>query len=92
MQMHLVNNKLKPEEFFNKVMKDSAYQESFWLRARAGTLPAALEVRMWEYIFGKPVEKVEMQVSKSDLHGLSNEELADRATKIAEALKTAKVA
>lgn len=56
------------------------YQKSIKDRIKTGTLPAAVEIMLWHYAYGKPMEQIELNVQGSvDLSGLSSDELLLRA-------------
>jgi hypothetical protein len=43
------------------IVEDTAYRRKLLARARAGTLPPAVECMLWHYRFGKPKERVELE-------------------------------
>ena len=73
-----------------QIIDDPIYRATLLARARAGTLHAAIEQMLWYYRFGKPQEKIEIDVPQQDMSSLSTEELAARAQQIAEDLRVAK--
>jgi hypothetical protein len=74
--------------FCQEVIRSEEYKMSVRARARAGTLPAAVETLLWHYAYGKPVEHVQLQTGSTvDLSELTTEQLAERATFIAGILR-----
>ena len=65
------------------ILESPEYRHSLQARAANGTLPAAIEVMLWHYRYGKPPDKIEIEVREEDLSKLSPEELAARASAIA---------
>jgi hypothetical protein len=50
---------LTVKEFCQGVLESREYRQSVITRIALGTLPAALELRMYDYAYGKPPDKVE---------------------------------
>lgn len=77
------------KQFCLRIVRDPRYAASFAERAFSGTLPAAVEVTMLHYAWGKPVEHIEVGLPQSsvDLSELSDEQLAERAGMIADVLR-----
>lgn len=65
------------------ILESPEYQASLKARAAAGTLPAALEVMLWHYRYGKPPDKIEVEVKDEDLTRYSASELKARAEELA---------
>lgn len=65
-----------------KILEDKVYLTNLIRRARAGVLAPAMEMMLWYYLFGKPLEKVSVSVSKSDLYDLTDSELALRTKEL----------
>lgn len=63
-----------------KILDDPDYIEMLTMRAKAGRLPAPLEITLWHYRYGVPTIPVEV---KQDLSELSDAELAERAATLA---------
>jgi len=73
------------QEFAARIIDDPGYRKQLKLRAINGNLPTGIEVLLWYYRFGRPVNKVELGTPGDfDLSELSNQELNDRAKRIAE--------
>ncbi|CAB4190352.1 hypothetical protein UFOVP1196_52 [uncultured Caudovirales phage] len=66
------------------ILDDPAYHTSLLSRARSGTLPHAVEVLLWHYAYGKPVEKIELtdETENIDLTQFSLEQLRERADSV----------
>ena len=73
-------------QFAAKLLDDQDYQDNLRLRLRAGILAPALEVMLYHYVYGKPVEPVEIATRGSDLWSLTDEELAKELAEAAKAL------
>lgn len=70
------------------ILASPQYAESVRRRILADTLPAAVECRLYDYAYGKPVDKVEIKDTTERLEDLSTDELMARL----EALKLATAA
>lgn len=66
------------------ILNSPQYLESIRRRILADTLPPAVECKLYEYAFGKPVDKVEFKDTTNDLGELSTEELEAKAIRLAE--------
>lgn len=64
------------------ILEDPTYQKNLMRRAQAGVLAPAIEMMLWYYLFGKPAEKVNVNVSSSDLYDLTDNELAIRTKEL----------
>ena len=67
-----------------KWVKKKMRKEKRKRRARAGVLAPAVEMMLWYYLFGKPAERIDVNVSSDDLVSLTDAELAQRTKEIAE--------
>jgi hypothetical protein len=65
------------------LVEDGEYRAELLERLRAGTLPPAVEVMLWHYAYGRPVERVE--VSNPDGSNLFGEVEGPKLTALAEA-------
>jgi protein-disulfide isomerase-like protein with CxxC motif len=72
-----------------RLLDDPAYLENLGMRLRAGILAPALEVLLYHYRYGKPVEQIEVSQSLADLRGLTDEELAEEMGRVQAALMAA---
>jgi hypothetical protein len=82
-------NKIRGEAkvFCQEVLRSEEYRQSVRQRAKSGTLPAQVEVLLWHYAYGKPVEHVQVATAaNTDLSELTTEQLAQRAAFIASVL------
>jgi hypothetical protein len=77
------------QEFAAGLLDDPDYQASLKMRLNAGLLPPALEVRLYEYRYGKPVDKMVDLSEQMDLSSLSLEELATLRAEADSQLKAA---
>jgi len=71
-------------ELAAKIVDSPEYFASLQHRAHTGTLPPGIEILLWYYRFGKPVNKVEVNHSESRHADLPPEELAERARELAD--------
>lgn len=71
--------RLTAKEFSKRVLNSDEYLSSLKRRILADTLPPAVEVRLYEYAYGKPVERVDIRDKTNPLEGLSLDELSARA-------------
>jgi hypothetical protein len=62
-------------EFAKELLEDETYRANLKQRLQYGAVPAAVEVRLWDYLYGKPADKLEIKDDRAKLEGLSNEEL-----------------
>jgi hypothetical protein len=84
----LNKNRGEAKTFCQEILRSEEYKHSVRMRAKAGTLPAQVEVLLWHYAYGKPVEHVAIATAAtSDLSELSTEQLAERAAFIAGVLR-----
>jgi hypothetical protein len=76
------------QTFARMVLRDPVYRAKLIEAARNRTLPPAVEVMLYAYAYGKPVERVEIGRPDdfSDLEALSVEQLRERALRIVENL------
>lgn len=74
--------------FALSIVRDPEYRKNLLIYARARMLPPAIEAMLWAYAYGRPVERVDVNVSQdpSRLEGLSRQELAERARLLSEVL------
>lgn len=59
------------------------YRVSLIRRIESDTLPAAVECKLYEYAYGKPVDRVEVKDTTSKLEEMTSEELEARAMALA---------
>jgi len=70
--------------FCLSVVRDREYREALMIAAKARVLPPAIERMIWHYAYGRPPDKVELQVSTlPQLAELPLDQLAARATDVA---------
>lgn len=69
-----------------RIINDPLYLKNLMERAQKGMLPPAIEMMLWAYTFGKPVESIEVtthQGNGRDLADLTDEQLAEMAANTA---------
>lgn len=64
------------EEFCRTVLQSAEYRLSILERVSRGALAPAVETRLMDYAWGKPVERVEHKIERKPAAELSNHELA----------------
>lgn len=70
---------------FSKEILDSVqYRESLLRRIIMDELPPAIEVLLYHYAHGKPVERVEVKDTTDSLEHLTVEQLEEQAMRLAE--------
>jgi hypothetical protein len=75
----------KARELAAQIIEDPEYRRQLLRRARFGVLPPQIETMLWYYLFGKPQENIQVNVtSNDDLENLTDEELVERAAELAE--------
>jgi hypothetical protein len=76
------------KSFSLSILRSEEYRMSVERRVRAGTLPPAVECRLMDYAWGRPVEHVEISTpSTAELAQLDDMGLAERAEIIATVLR-----
>lgn len=75
--------KLTAKAFSKAILESADYAASIQRRILADTLPPAVEVKLYEYAYGKPVDKVEVRDKTNPLEELTMEQLETRAMKLA---------
>ena len=70
-----MSNKDVGFEFANGLINDPTYRSNLKERLQSGLIPAMLEKRLWDYAYGKPAEKIEVEFSKDALEDKSPEQL-----------------
>lgn len=76
------------QAFARRILNSSAYRADIEKRAGEGRLPPAVEVMLWHYAYGKPVEHVQVSVTE-DYDSLPIDELARRAKHLTDLLQEA---
>lgn len=69
-----------------KIVADPEYLEKLKRRLILGIASPQIEQMIWQYAYGKPPDKIEVNVpvDGKDLSALSDEELADRARQLSD--------
>lgn len=70
-----ISQKNDVAQWARKVLKNPEYRSRVEQQAIAGTLPTQVEVLLYHYAFGKPVDRVEVKVSQERLEDLSLDQL-----------------
>jgi hypothetical protein len=73
-------------EAAQKILNDEIYQRNLLMRAQTGDLSPQMEVRLWEHVYGKPVDEVIIS-KEDDLSDLTEEQLFELATELRDYLK-----
>lgn len=66
------------QSFARSITGSSIYRANLQDRAEKGILPPAVEIMLWHFAYGKPIEQVQVTVS-DDLSSLTPEQLAQKA-------------
>lgn len=84
-------SKSEAQVFARRLLNSQAYRESLERRIKRDDLPAAVEVMLWHYAYGKPVESLQVQVvpGYEDLSALPIDELYKRAADLTRQLEEA---
>jgi hypothetical protein len=83
---------LEGREFAREFIRSSEYRESIARRIKNDTLPAAVEIRLLEYAYGKPKERIELSTpgqDHTDLSDMSTPELVTWLKSLQESLQEA---
>lgn len=71
--------KLTAKAFARGILDSAQYRESIRRRVLMGNLPPAVECKLYEYAYGKPIDKVEVRDTTDRLEDMSNEQLEAKA-------------
>lgn len=66
------------------ILNSRQYRESILQRIIFRELPPAVECRLWDYAYGKPVEKVEIDDKTERVENLTSEQLERKLIALAE--------
>ncbi len=76
-------SKYEAQAFARKMLGSPSYRTDLEKRLLAGTLPAALEIMLFHYAYGKPVENIALTVNdEQDFSEMSSEELLEASEKL----------
>lgn len=78
------DRKLTAKQFAALILDSTQYQESLLRRILLHELPAQVEVLLYHYRYGKPVEHVEIKDTTDPLENVSADRLEARALYLAE--------
>lgn len=70
------------KDFCKGVLASREYRKSILDRITLGSLPPAVECRMYDYAYGKPVEKIEWKDTTDPLDDFTPAQLEDRASQL----------
>ena len=76
------------QRFARSIIESPAYRKSLEERAANGGLPAAVEVALWHYAYGKPPETIIVNPTE-ELETLSTATLSHRAKSILDRIEKA---
>src|ERR1044071_390853 len=76
--------KLTAKELCREILNSTQYRQSLLQRIIFQELPPAVECRLWDYAYGKPVERVEVKDTSDSLEHLTVEQLEARALFLAD--------
>ena len=71
------------KDFAKRILSSAQYRESIKRRIVTDTLSAAVECKLYDYAYGKPVDRVEVKDTTDRLEDLTSEELEARAMALA---------
>jgi len=77
---------LTAKDFSKKVLQSQTYRDSLLRRIMLDELPPALECKLYDYAYGKPVERVEVRELPADYSDLTDEQLKERLRQAADRL------
>jgi hypothetical protein len=66
------------KSFSRAVLESKQYRDSIVARVVAGTLPAAVECKMWDHAFGVPKQRVEVEDKTNPYENMSPEQIQTR--------------
>lgn len=80
------------QRWARSILQNPLYRARVEKDAIAGTLPTAIEVILYHYGYGKPMEQIQLTMTQEqeDLSTLSMDELHQRAKDLADALEEAR--
>lgn len=76
--------KLTARDFSRAIVRSEEYRNSIRRRIAMDELPPAVEIRLLDYAYGKPVERMSLETTASTLESLSAEALEERAMYLAD--------
>ena len=74
---------LSAKTFSKGILNSEEYRASIRRRVITDTLPPAVECKLYEYAYGKPVDSVEVKTSSDTLSELTVEQLEAKALALA---------
>ena|SRR2546423_947900 len=72
------------KSFCRGILSSREYRASLLDRITLGTLSPAIECRLYDYAYGKPIERFEVKDTSDPLDDLSAAQLEDRALRLLE--------
>lgn len=81
------SGKMTRKQFCKELLATKEYRESLLQRIVLGTLPPAVEVLLYHYADGKPVDKIEVKDTTEPLEEMTVEQLEERAMRLMHAAR-----
>ena len=78
------NARLTAKAFCKQILESKDYRDSLVRRIVMDELPPAVEVLLYHYAHGKPVERVEVKDTTDPLEDFTPEQLEERAARLLE--------
>lgn len=76
--------KLTIKQLCRGILESREYKRSILQRVALGTLPPAVELRLYDYAHGKPLDRVELVDKRNPYQGLPASEIAEHLQKLAD--------
>lgn len=73
-----VDDNITLKELLKRMLETKSYRRSIYMRLITGTLPPAVECKIFDHVMGKPVDRIEIEDTTKNVDGLSLEELHER--------------
>lgn len=70
---------LTSQQFARSVLNSTEYRDSLLQRILFNELPPAVEIRLMEYAWGKPMERVQIEHTGNPYDGMTLAQIAERA-------------
>lgn len=68
-------SKISAKTLAKGILESNEYKRSLERRITTDTLPPAVECKLYDYAYGKPVDKVEIKDTTNRLEAMSNDQL-----------------
>lgn len=73
-----VDPNISTKELLSRMLETKAYRRSIYMRLVNGSLPPAVECKIYDHVMGKPIDRVEFKDKTEDVESLTLEELHER--------------